>query len=314
MKFHIKIPLLVLLLSASVLAGCATVDPKPFSEFSLAVQEFRDGADEALSINNDLNRERYVKRVAAQSMKPEGIDDVMNLLIDVEKNDPFSWKMNKVPLFMASKRFQRGVYTLNSALVAYADLLKTLSAPETVSQEKFDDMARDLDAHLTAAAVQLEFEKADKGVAMFSAAATQAAHSYIDNKRSKALGKVLNANQENIETIATQLQGALRLAAANLRSDHKNKRKKLNPKLTPGAKGSLSSREKIVKQYVALNEGYVARLEILKLLHDYSVALPSAHRDLSLAIESPKMKLSSIKDLSKKGKQLNKLYKELKGN
>lgn len=313
MKTHIQV-FLFLIIALSALSGCATVDPKPFSEFSLAVQEFRDGADVALSINNELNRERYVKRVAAQSMKPEGVDDVMNLLIDVDKNDPFSWKMNRIPLFMASKRFQRGVYTLNSSLVAYADLLKTLSAPETVSQEKFDDLARDLDARLTAAAIQLEFEKADKGIAMFSAAATQAAHSYIDNKRSNALEETLIANQENMETIATQLQGALRLAAANLREDYKNKRKKLNPKLAPGAKGSLSSREQVVKQYVVLNEEYVARLEILKLLHDYSVALPNAHRDLSLAIKSPKLKLSSIKELSKKGKQLNKLYKELKDN
>lgn len=313
MKLHAQISILIII-AASTLVGCATVDPRPFSEFSLAVQEFRDGADEALSTNNEFNRERYVKRVAAQSMKPEGVDDVLNLLIGVDKNDPFRWKMDRVPLFMMSKRFQRGVYTLNSSLVAYADLLKTLSAPETVSQEKFDNLARDLDARLAAAAIQLEFEKADKGVAMFSAAATQAAHSYIDNKRNKYLEKILNANQENIETIATQLQGALRLAAANLRSDYKNKRKKLTPKLTPGSEASLSSREKIVKQFVALNENYVVRLEILNLLHDYSVALPNAHRDLSLAIKSPQMKLSSIKDLSNKGKQLNELYKELNAN
>ncbi|MCK4621536.1 MAG: hypothetical protein KAT62_04895 [Desulfuromonadales bacterium] len=315
MNFNNNIKSLVLfLISMALLSGCATIDPKPFSEFSLAVQEFRDGADTALSVNNELNRERYIKRIAKQSLQSEGKDDVLNLFIDNVENDPFGWKMKKVPLFMVSKRFQSGVYNLNSSLVEYAELLKSLAAPETVSKEQFDDLARDLDAGLTAAAERLEFKEVGKGIAMFSAAATQAAHAFIDNKRGKSLQKIIDENQGNIATIAEKLQEALRLAAINLRTDYKSKRMNLAPRLTPGSKDNLGSREKIVKQFVELNEEYVTRLEILKVLDNSSQTLPNAHRELALAIKSPKMKLSSISDLSKKGKQLKKLYKELEDN
>jgi hypothetical protein len=300
---------LVLLTSA-----CATVDPKPFSEFSLAVQELRDGSDSALAVSNDLNRQRYIEHVAKQSQTSEGKDDVMNLFIDIVKADPFGWQMKKIPLFMMSQRFQSGVYNLNSSLVAYAELLKSLAAPETLSRETFDNLARDLDAGLSSAAGQLEVQESDQEIAMISAAARQAAYSYLDNKRSKALVKIVETNQENITAIAGRLQEALRLSAENLRTVYRSERGILAKKLTPGADSSLSSREKTVKQFVELNEEYVARLEILRALNSSLNTLPNAHRELGQAIKRPQMKLSSIRDLAKQGKALNKLYRELKSN
>jgi len=313
-SFRPLVFLIALGCALTLLAGCATVDPQPFSEFSLAVQELRDGADGALSVSNESNRERYIEHVAKQSQTSAGRDDVLNLFVESVKADPFGWQMRKIPLFMMSKRFQAGVYALNSSLVAYAELLKNLAAPEAVSKETFDNLARDLDAGLSAAAGQLEVKEADQELAMMSAAARQAAYSYLNNKRSKSLEKIVEANQVNIAAIAGRLQEALRLSAENLRTAYRAEGMALAKKLTPGADDSPGSRGKTVKQFVELNEEYVGRLETLRALNRSLDTLPNAHRELAQAIKRPQMKLSSIRDLAKQGKALNKLYRELKSN
>lgn len=315
--FHSFRPLIFLVTlgcALTLLAGCATVDPQPFSEFSLAVQELRDGADGALAVNNQSNRAAYIAQIAKQSQSPEGMDAVMNLLIGKVENDPFGWEMKTVPLFMMSARFQSGVYNLNNSLVAYADLLKSLASPELVSRERFDSLARDLDAGLTAAAEQLDFKATDKEIALFSVAARQAAYAFLDNKRSRSLQKVVEANQENIDVLAEQLQEALRLASWNLWVVYKNERATLSKKLTPASDDSLAAREKTVKEFVELNEGYISRLEILRALNGSVQTLPNAHRELAQAIKSPKMTMSSVRNLAKQGRSLNKLFRELKSN
>jgi hypothetical protein len=301
---------MLLVVLALLISGCATVDPKPFGEFSLAVQGFRDGTDAALSTNSELNRERFINRTAQKSMEGENVRGALKIQ-DVD-TDPFGWTMEEIPLFMESERFRKGVYNLNTTLVTYADLLKSLAATELVSEDQFNDMAKNMDAGLAAAAEQLKFTNMDKGLAMFSTLAAKSAYAYIENKRSVELQQTMKENQANIDDLANRLQVAIETAKDNLTVDYDSRFGWLVARMS--SKDKLDAREKLVAQFMALNEEYVKRLDTLRELNAYCSKLPSAHRELIQSIKSPKMKLSAINDLIKSGQKLQKLYKELAKN
>lgn len=304
---------LVFVVTVSLL-GCATVQkvqPEPFGEFSSSVQELRRGADAALEINEKLNRERFVNETLEDLGGPEAAESVNNLLIDSKADQPFAWTMGQTPLFMASRRFRHGVYTLNTTLIAYAELLEELASPKLVSREQFDGMARDLDANLTSAALSLDIKGADQGFAIFSVAASTAMHAYIQNRRRAALRDALEKNQVHIEAISTQLQQAMRLAARNLRNDYENRWRLLAMQLTPGAGGTESAQRKKIEAIITLNEDFVTRLSALETLNNSYRALPGAHQELITALDNSDIVFSSIRELSANGQHLYNLYKEL---
>jgi hypothetical protein len=294
-----------------LLAGCGTIRQEPFAEFSNAVQQLRKGADEALRYNDELNRSRFIEETAEASERSDGADAVENLLIEGIAAQPFAWKMTEVPLFMASLRFRSGIYTLNSTLLAYSELLSDLADSGLVSQKEFDLMAKDLNSNLIAAATALKFEGSEKSVGIISVAASRAAYAYIDHRRRDNLREVLEKNQPLIEDLSQKLQGAIRLAARNLRQDYEQRSKRLADQLIPNPSVGLSARKKTVEALVELNEDYLMRLGILEALHNSYRSLPSAHRELNEAVTKPGYNLASVNELFENGKHLYGLYKDL---
>lgn len=309
MRVHrIRVSLVVGLL---LLAGCGTIRQQPFSEFTNAVQQLRTGADEALKYNDELNRSRFIEETARASERPDGAKAVENLLIEGIADQPFAWRMTEVPLFMVSPQFRSGIYTLNSTLLAYSELLSDLADSDLVSQKEFDLMAKDLNSNLIAAATALKFEGIEKGIGMISAAASKAAYAYIDHRRQDNLREILEKNQPLIEELSQKLQGAIRLAARNLRQDYEERSKRLADQLVPNPTIELSARKKTVEALVELNEDYLLRLGILEALHNSYRSLPAAHRELKEAVTKPGYNLASVKELFENGKHLYTLYKDL---
>jgi hypothetical protein len=302
-----------LVLGFLILVGCGTIRPQPFGEFSNAVQQLRKGADEALKYNDEANRDRFIEETAEASARPDGADEVENLLIEGIPGHPFAWQMTEVPLFMVSQRFRSGIYTLNSTLLAYAELLNNLANSDLVSRKAFDALAKDLNASLMAAAAALGFEGAEKGAGIISVAASEAAGAYIENQRRAKLREALERNQTLIEDLSQQLQGAIRLAGWNLRNDYELRSKRLADRLVPNPSVGLSSRKKTVQGIVELNEDYLKRLGVLEALHNAYRALPAAHRELTEAVTRPGFNLASVQDLFENGKRLYELYKDMKG-
>jgi hypothetical protein len=301
-------------IAAVFLVGCATtkIKPEPFAEFSTSIQELRSGADKALELNVEQNRQYFINLTAKASFDPNGAEDIMNLMIQKgDSANPFSWKMDKTPLFMISQRFRSGVYSLNTSLVTYAELLKNLASSDLVSKKYFDTMANDLNENLNDTAKQLEISVEGKDLAIFSAAATAAAHAYIENRRQGLLRKAMEKNQENIAAIANHLQEAIGIAARNLRKEYDRRGKLLAVQLVPSSGGNLSVRRKRVKEFIALNEKFVARLSALEILSNSYGSLPNAHIELIRALEQPGLSLSAIRELYENGKHLYDLYKKL---
>jgi hypothetical protein len=310
--FRLRNWILLFCLGIFFITGCGTIQHQPFAEFTTSLQELQKGADKALEYNDISNRNRFIEETAEVSTTQDGEEAVSNLLIEGVEGNPFAWKMDEVPLFMVSPRFRSGVYTLNSTLVAYSELLASLAAPELVSQEKFDDMARDLNGSLSAAAATLELEGMDEGVGIFSVAASQAAHAYIEHRRQGKLREVLEENQENISEISSKLQAAIRIAARNLRQTYEEQSIKLARHLVPNSSVGLDARRKTVAALVDLNDAYLSRLKVLETLDSTYRSLPKAHAELIEAVDKPGFNFAAVKGLYEKGKYMYDLYKEIK--
>jgi hypothetical protein len=303
-KNFLVIPVILLLV------GCGTIRQRSFAEFTDSVQQFRNGADDALRYSDEANRTRFIEKTAGAGAGSEDADAVSNLLMETIPGRPFAWKMPGIPLFMVSPQFRSGVYALNSTLLAYSELLSDLADSDLVTTESFDAMAKDLNASLLAAAHALEFENAGKGIGIISAAASEAAHSYIDYRRRGMLKEVLEKNQPMIDDLSEKLQGAMRLAARNLRQNHEEQSKKLAGKLVQKKSVSVTVRRKTIIALMKLDEEYIARRTVLEALHNSYRALSGAHRELTEAVTTPGTTLASVQELNENGKYLHELFKD----
>jgi hypothetical protein len=292
--------------------GCGTVNPDPFGKFTISLQKVREGADEALKINDEANRERFINETAEASQTPRGSGAVQNLLIQGVEGEPFAWEMNKVPLFMTSPQFRSGVYTLNSTLIAYAELLSTLAGSDLVSQTEFDDLAKDLNAGLKSAAATLQLENSENISGIISAAASQAAFAYINNKRQSKLHEFLEQNQTLIVEISDKLQSAIRIAVRNLRQNYDEESQNLARQLAPNTSVKFKARKTTVTKLIQLNVEFLTRLRIMEALNNSYRSLPQAHAELMIAVDKPGHDLAAVKGLYENGKHLYDLYNDLK--
>jgi len=294
-----------------LLTSCATIKQEPFSAFTTSLQELTKGADEALKYNDTANRNRFIEETAIASTKREGEEAITNILIESIPGNPYAWKMDEVPLFMISPQFRSGVYTLNSTLVAYSELLIVLAGSDLISQKEFDSFAKDLNSNFNSAAIKLKLEGFEQSIGIFSVGASQAAHSYIDYKRRGKLREILEKNQPLIVDISSKLQIAIRNAVRNLRQNYDQQSFQLARQLVPNQSATLDERKRIVTSIVELNEDFLIRLNILEALSNSYRTLPSAHNELLNSIENPKDTLATIKVLYDHGKHMYDLYREI---
>lgn len=294
-----------------IFTGCAKVNPKPFDQFSQSTQQLRDGADAALQINEEANKERFINTTAEKSMTSEGADAIINLQLSVDKEDPFAWRMEQTPLFMESQKFRVGIYTLNSALVQYAELLKELASPELLSTERFDSMAKDLNANLVSAGKSLKIEDKDKEFAIFSVAATEILRSYLESQRKEALIKALKRNQENIEKISKKMTSAIIIATTNLNKNYTDSSSKLMEELANQDERNLEKKKQKIIAFLDMNQQYTNRLAVLRSLYESYAALPRINLEMIKITENPKVTSSTIKEIFENGKHLKNLYDEM---
>lgn len=293
------------------LSGCGSINPEPFGKLTLSLQEVRNGADEALKYSDTENRSRFVEETAAASQTDNGSIAVQNLLIQGVDEKPFAWQMNTVPLFMISPQFRSGVYTLNSTLIAYSELLAALAGSDIITQSEFDDMAKDLNASLKSAATTLQLKDPENVIGIISVGASRAAYSYIDHKRKNKLQDILIENQPLISKISDKLQDAIRIAALNLRQNYDENSIKLASQLKPNPSVGIENRKQAVIKLIELNENFLTNLRILEALYNTYRSLPKAHAELLIAIERPEYDLAAVRGLYENGKHMHSLYKEL---
>ncbi|WON74453.1 hypothetical protein [Nitrosospira sp. Is2] len=305
---HISI---VAFVALTGLSGCASISPAPFTSLSTSVQQLREGADASLSMVQDRTRDRYIIEAASGDLSKS----INALLLTQPDNELFGWISSDPPLFLRASRFRDGIYRLNSVLVEYAGLLGQMASPDLIDPKTFEQLARDLNRNVKTAAQAFTFSHpTDKEIAMFSALSTAAFRAYLQNKQRSSLLKALEANQSAIQDTADLGAMAVRMAAQMLRHEYDNTSQKLAKALAVQPPPSKTQMEAVFRELVVLDEKYIKELLIMSALHQSYVALPSAHRDLALGLENPKLTLPMVQEISENGRQLYRLYEELRKN
>ncbi len=307
--------LCMLLLALTLgLSACSSTHPDSFGEFSASIHVLRQNADAALAVNDSLSRDRYITNTVAASFDTLSADQVLELQMLQVEGDPFAWEMDPTPLFMAAKRFRTGVYSLNTTLVAYAELLAELAGAAPAMQARFDTLSTELNAGLNSAAKTIGVADLQQELAIFSAAARGVLNLYFENKQQSTLREALTENQENIEQIAAALQEAMRINALNLWQDYDERSMEVIRQLTPDAGGDPEARRWHVITAVGMNEILATRLAILETLHHSYGTLPVVHTDLVASVGKQEFSKASLRELYETSRHLRDLYREMAGN
>ena len=306
----------VLLLVGLLASGCAAVDPGPFVEFSSAIEELRAGADVALATRAERTRERFLEEAledlgpppdATTEEESAAIDDrrmevLAGLHLGSVEGSPFAWTLVNEPLYFTSRKFRAAIHSLNTALLGYGDLLVDLSAPERISPERFERLARELNGSLNAALARLEVKSGDR-VALFSAAAATTARAFFERLRRNELKRNLESNQEPIALVTGRLQEAMRLSALELRQGYDRTWNETT--LAIARATTAASRKKRLEALVEADERFIAELRALEVLSEAYGALPSAHRELLEAVAGGSGGLAAIRRIFDAGRQLH---------
>lgn len=292
---------LALTFAASLLVGCATVNPKPFAAYQSAVKEAQTGIDAAMSVNYSWTRSGFVEGFASN---PEA--KFSQLMI--QPGAGYAWSLAADPIYLKVKETRAAMADLNGAFSDYAELLVKLASNELVSTDAFDELAAELNGNTKAAAKALSFDAPNEGFALFSTAASEAARLYIEKRRQKHLKEIIRKNQANVAEYAMQSIELIHTIRGSMKAYYVDR---LEPIKQSWTASSGEKRLKATESALNLNEQFADAMRVLQELEVAYAELPKAHADLLTAIEKPSLTLHGIKDLYASGKRLQKLYKQL---
>ena len=292
------------------ISGCSTVQYDAFAEFAATARDLREGTDAALAVPAAWSRDRYIDEKVAASTDTAAAEEIVGLVLVLDPK-AFGWSMKEpLPPFMVLKRFREGFYTLNTALVEYAELLDALSTLD-LDREDFELQAHTLNTNLRDATRAVGDTSSAEGIALFSTAAIEISRQYLDDHKRAHLKEAITANQQPIEEASDCIRGGLRIALQELCHEYEERAQALRTDLHPYASISRAERRRRVEKLVALNEEMIDRLSALRVLDESYGKLPAANRELAASLDDADFNLRAIRDIAANATLLRALYREL---
>lgn len=291
----------------------ATINTKPFDQFATAAQQLDLGADQAFANGATFTEAGFIDQVAADPNF-----HVSDLLI--RRSDEGFTTSGQEPTFMEIRKAAGTLSSTNKLLVEYAGALQQLASPGLVSEETFDQLAKDLDTNSTKLIGDLKANANAPGaneIGLFSAAAAEAARLYIEHRRQEDLLKVIQLNQPAIDSFSQWCQVGVQHLVTDFYTAYSNQMNALSTQFgalgKPAAK-NLAARRALIQQMVQLDASYLDSESTLSALHDSYGTLPKAHKNLKTAIQSPTTVLGDIQVLYDEARQVQSLSKQLESN
>lgn len=285
-KARSRVLALILLLGVTVLgAGCASVDPGPFTQFATSLQSLQAGSDSQAGAAATASRQDLVDQVAGGQVSPA------DLQLQFDTSNPFVTSYGfaeREPNFVKLIRFRQGLAALNDAMVAYAQSLVVLSGGGQggdilPTSAQFDQMAQSLNANAGTAASALGVKIGSGEQALLSTAAVQLFKAYIEHKRRKDLVQAIEEVQPRVDEFSLAAQQAVHFLASMIQTDY-------DEEILPLATAAPANATPIL----ALNDTTQATLATLEALSSGYGALPAAHRDLKAAASKKTTGLSGL--------------------
>ncbi|WP_043229914.1 hypothetical protein [Pseudomonas sp. CF161] len=296
-----------------LLAGCPSIDTKPFEQFNTSLTELDKGATSSLDVSIPLAEGRYRKEV--ENQLKQGNDEMLQeLYILTEAEDPFS--ISKPPVFIKAKKFKLGISKANMAWLEYSNLLLQLSSKTLVDDAKFSKLSEDLNKNSFDAVQSLNDDPSDisaKNTALFSELAIVAAKEYIRTKQKNKLMDTLTNNQNSISSYVKQMQSAIVTMAQISTQEHSEKQQNLTRDLVGLVSSNENSKndaemQKIIGDMIDQKTTHSNQMEFLHGLHTAYGKIPDAHEALATRLAKSDSSIAAINDLLEKGIQLHSSY------
>ncbi len=309
------------------LSACSTVGPKAFTKFNTAANGIT-AIDAALHSHTLMVKKREMEEISKDQKATN------NLALNFDVDDPFKYEFKftteerkenekrktsgnqnvngtvvidkKEPLFIKWQRLDSGLSELNASFIQYTSLLVALADCELIKAEDFDKLATDLNGNLSSALISLGAKLDASKLALFSTAASTAAHKYISYKRKKYLIDIINDNQKSVDAFIEHARNAVEILAVEIQAEnlccHKSLIEQWRTSSTPGNKRAIADKIYANSKITGMT------LDMLKSLDKTYKSLAITHKKLATSIESGQF---SADGLIANIKRLQKLYKDL---
>ncbi len=304
---------IVFVVAFVLLAGCTTIDTKPFEQFNSSLTELNKGATSSLDVTIPLAEGRYRKEV--ESELKQGNDELLQeLYILAKAENPFF--ISKPPVFLKAKKFKLGISKANLVWLEYSNLLLQLSSKDLVDDEKFLKLSEELNKNAFDAVQSLKDEPSDtsaKNTALFSEIAIAMAKEYIRTKQKKKLMESLANNQDSISAYVEHMQSAIVTMAQSSTQEHSEKQENLARDLlglvVSNENGKNDAKiQKIIGDMIDIKTTHSDQMVSLQALHTAYGKIPGAHEALATRLAKSDSSIAAINDLLEKGVQLHTSY------
>ena len=286
------------------LCACSTVDPKPFIKFNTA-------ANEITAIDAAVDSHTLTVRTQEMTDISSNPRATRNLSLNFDDDDPFKYSFKFTaeeglePLFVKWKRLDSGLTELNLAFIEYTSLLASLADVELIKTEDFDQLAADLNGNARSALASLGKKVDGDQLALFSAAASTAAHAYISNKRKEYLKDVITKNQDLVDEYIEFARETVRSLADDIKVPYQDTNRSL---LEQWSNSGPGQKRAIAEKIYANSEVTGITLDMLRSIDKTYESLAETHKKLAAGLANGHF---SVNDLILNVKRLQKLYKDL---
>lgn len=304
---------IVFIVAFALLAGCTSIDTKPFEQFNSSLTELDKGATSSLDVTIPLAEGRFRKEV--ESELEQGSDNLLQeLYILTEPENPFF--ISKPPVFLKAKKFKLGVSKVNLVWLEYSNLLLQLSSKELVDDEKFSELSDELNSNAFDAVQSLKDEPSDtsaKNTALFSELAIAMAKEYIRTKQKVKLMESLTNNQGSIDAYVEHIKTAIVTMAQSSTEEHSEKQQNLNRGLISLVGSNENGKndvkiQKVIGDMIDIKTTHSNQMESLQALHKAYGRIPAAHEALATRLAKSDSSIAAINNLLEKGIQLHSSY------
>ncbi len=289
-------------LLALLLAGCAAVDPEPFRKFDASVKEASEGIECAADLNLSWSKQAFLDEFSSNPGSKFSS-------LAIQPGEKYSWKWDGRPLFVEIRSTNQSLIRLNGLFQEYATLLARLAEDGIADEERFDEMAKDLNSSVRDVLAAAGRPGENDGAAIFSAAAAESAKLFIRGKRRSALQDAIRRNAKAVQAWADLCSNLV----AAMRNELKLSYMLRCDKLKDAWNGAdAPARRKITAEMLELNDTFISSFSAMERLDNIYKGIPFAHAELADSLDGPESMKGKIQELYSEGKSLQRLYKTLK--
>jgi Tfp pilus assembly protein PilE len=302
-----------LIISLGFLTSCASVDPKPFSDYATSVKAAQTQMVQAVGVSQDEAKNALVDEYGSNPSTK-----FSDLRIQGDGDYKWHFASTTPPLYLSIQAASLKLSDLNDVFLRYVNLLATLAGADSSSTDAFDGLASQLNSNATKLTVDLSAGGTATGVPIFSAAASEAFRQYIDKKRKSDLSDALKKNQATVEDYSKRCITLIGILSQIVQTNYNESYRVLTDQwvIAKSASGNsgTNQRKSVAQQVLAQNEHYIAEMAILQAIRDTLAALPKAHADLAQQLTGTHGLLAGMHSLEDTGGHLADLYHQLKSS